>query len=47
MANIRPISLNGQTRYVVEWGEDFVLFDYLSPAILYCEIDLQQPYEVI
>ena len=33
-AKIRPITLNGQTRYVVEFGQDFMLFNHMSLAIL-------------
>jgi hypothetical protein len=46
-ARIRHISLNGQPYYVVEFGEDFVLFNFISPAMLYCTVDLNIPYEVI
>jgi hypothetical protein len=46
MAKIRPISLHGSTKYIVEFGEDFMMFDFLSAAMLYCTIDLDAEYEV-
>jgi hypothetical protein len=47
MAKIRAISLGGQPYYVVEFGGDFVLFNFLSPAMLYCTMDLNIAYEVV
>lgn len=47
MAKIRPISLHGKTQYVVEWGQEFIMFDFLSAAMLFCIIDLHAEYEVV
>ena len=41
MARIVPTTIDGRTEYVVHLnGVPLVSFDYLSPAELYCLIDL-------
>ncbi len=47
MAKIRLVALGSATKYVVEYGEDFQVFDSMTQAILYCMRDLGLDCEVV
>lgn len=42
MAKIRPISLHGIPYYLVEWGDDFVMFYSEDAATMFLVIDLEE-----